>query len=49
MKEEGSAALTGAPYSTLLSSGLFHAGRKRRGVSEVFFFTLFGLVELWFR
>lgn len=39
VEEEGSAALTGALYSTLLSSGLFQAGRKRRGVSEGFFFS----------
>ena len=39
VEEEGSAAaLAGAPYSTLLSSGLFQAGRKRRGASEGFFF-----------
>lgn len=30
-----------AQYSTLLSSGLFQPGRKRRGVSQVFFFLLF--------
>lgn len=30
-----------AQYSTLLSSGLFQPGRKRRGVSQVFFFHFF--------
>lgn len=39
MEEEGSAALTGAQSSTLLSSGLFYAGGKRRSVSEDIFFT----------
>lgn len=39
VEEEGSVVLTGAPYSTLLSSGLFQAGRKRRGMSEFFFFS----------
>lgn len=46
MEEEGSAALTGAPYSTLLSSGLFQAGRKRRGVSEGCVFFSHSLAQL---
>lgn len=36
VEEEGAVVLAGAPYSTLLSSGLFHAGRKRRGVCDFF-------------
>lgn len=40
-----------AQYSTLLSSGLFQPGRKRRGVSQVFFFFFLfshsGPVVLW--
>lgn len=35
-----------AQYSTLLSSGLFQPGRKRRGVSQVFFF-FFPFFTLW--
>lgn len=48
MEEEGSAALAGASYSTVLSSGLSQAGRKKGSVSGEFSFTLFGPVEFWF-
>lgn len=46
LEEEGSVALTGAPCSTLLSSGLFQAGRKRRGVRVFCCFFSHSLAQL---